>query len=305
MMDIWRTGFVRATLAQVLAEGSLEPFKVQWLPDTESRFAFLADPFGVVRGGMTYIFVEVLDYGQRRGRIEVLTYDSEMVLRDRSTCLAEPWHLSYPVPIKWRGEDFLLPEAHRSGGLTLYRATRFPDQWERAARIELPQVPVDATPFWHDGLWWLFYSVAGDETGQLQVAFGEELTGPFQAHPANPVRTGLAGSRPAGRPVQIGAEIILPVQDCSRTYGGAVRPLHIHRLTPDGFEAELGTAIEAPPGFAPYNDGIHTLSECGPITLFDVKRIDRSLAGQVVGLIGKVRRRAGRSRMRFPGADPG
>jgi hypothetical protein len=305
MMDIWRSGFVRAPLTDVLASGSLDPFEVEWLPGGDSRFAFLADPFGVVRGGMTYVFVEALDYRDRRGRIEVLTFDSDMVLVDRSTCLSEPWHLSYPVPIEWRGEDFLLPESHRSGGLTLYRATQFPERWEPAARIALPDVPVDATPIWHDGLWWIFYSPAGDTKGQLLVAFGEELTGPWRAHPANPVRTGLSGSRPAGRPVELGTQIILPVQDCSRTYGGAVRPLHIHRLTPDAFEAELGAAIEAPPAFAPYTDGLHTLSECGPITLFDVKRIDRSLAGQVVGLIGKVRRRAGRSRTRSPGTGPG
>ena len=303
-MDIWRTGFVHAPLAEVIESGSLEPFEVQWLPGGNGRFAFLADPFGVVRDGLTYVFVEAFNYRDRRGTIEVLTFDSAMALVGRSTCLAEPWHLSYPVPIEWRGEDFLLPEAHRSGGLTLYRATQFPDRWERAGRIELPDVPVDATPVRHDGLWWLFYSVAGDDE-RLQVAFSEELTGPWRLHSANPVRTGLAGSRPAGRPAQFGGQIILPVQDCTQTYGGAVRPLHIHRLTPDAFEAELGAAIDAPRGFAPYSDGLHTLSECGPITLFDVKRIERSLAGQAVGLIGKVRRRAGRSRMRSRGTGPG
>jgi hypothetical protein len=304
-MDLWRTGFIRASLAQVLASGGLESFKVQWLPDADGRFAFLADPFGVARGDRTHVFVEAHDYRDRRGRIEVLTYDSAMVLLDRSTCLAEPWHLSYPVPIEWRGDDYLLPEAHRSGGLTLYRATHFPDRWERACRIELPEVPVDTTPLWHDGLWWIFYAVAGDKGGRLHVAFGEELTGPFRPHSANPVRTGLSGSRPAGRPIQLDGVTILPLQDCSRTYGGAVRPLHIHRLTPDAFEAELGAAIEAPEAFAPYNDGLHTLSECGPITLFDVKRIDRSLAAQAVGLIGKVRRRAGRLPARSPGTGRG
>lgn len=303
-MDIWRSGFVRASLSEVLAAGSLAPFAPQWLPGADARFTFRADPFGVVRDGKTYVFVEALDYRDRRGTIEVLTFDSAMVLQNCTTCLTEPWHLSYPVPVSWRGEDFLLPEAHRSGGLMLYRATEFPVRWERAARIELPEVPVDATPLRHGGLWWLFYSPAGDSQGRLNLAFAENLTGPWRAHPANPVRTGLSGSRTAGQPVSLDNRIILPLQDCSRTYGGAVRPLHIYRLAPDAFEAELGPAIEASTALAPYNDGLHTLSQCGGITLFDAKRIDRSLAGKAAGLIGKVRRRASKWRMHSPGIDP-
>ena len=74
-----------------------------------------------------------------------------------------------------------------------------------------------------------------------------------------------------------------------------MRPLWSDQLTPDQIDAELGASIEAPRSFAPYVDGLHTLSACGSITLFDVKRIDRSLAGQVAGISGKVRRAAGRS----------
>lgn len=292
-MDIWRSGFVRAPIADVLAAGDLERFAVDWFPDPARRFSFLADPFGIVRGGLTHIFVEAFDYRDRRGRIEVLTYGADMTLVDRRTCLAEPWHLSYPVPIEWRGGDYLLPEAHRSGALTLYQATDFPRRWEAFSRIELPHVAVDATPIFHDALWWLFYSAAGNNSGELHLAFAEHLAGPWRPHPASPVRSGLAGSRPGGRATHYGNRIMLPVQDCSRTYGGAIRPLWIERLTPELFEAEWGSPITAPESFAPFADGLHTLSECGDITLFDVKRIDRSLAGQAIGLTGKARRAAG------------
>lgn len=304
-MDIWRSGFVRAPLARILAAGGLDGFAPEWLPAGRGRFAIQADPFGITRDGNMHVFVETLDYRTRRGTIQALTFDAEMTLLDRATCLSEPWHLSYPAPISWGGEDFLLPEAHRSGGLTLYRATEFPRRWERAARIDLPEVPVDATPVRHGGLWWLFYSPAGDTSGRMHIAFANSLTGRWRAHPANPVRTGQAGSRPAGQPVALGGRIVLPVQDCSSTYGGSVRPLYVDRLTPDAFDAELGPAIIAPSVLAPYRDGLHTLSQCGAITLFDCKRIDRSLAAGAVGLIGKARRRADRWRAHWPGIDPG
>ena len=292
-MDIWRSGFVRAPLATVLAAGGLDPFAMQWLPSPARRFSFLADPFGVVREGMTHIFVEAFDYRDRRGRIEVLTYNSDLSLVERTTCLAEPWHLSYPVSVEWAGTDYLLPEAHRSGGLTLYRATEFPRRWEPAAKLILPHVPVDATPFFHDGIWWLFYSTAGANTAHLHLAFADQLTGPWRPHPASPVRSGNDGSRPGGQAMRLAGRIVLPLQDCSLTYGGAIRPLWIDRLTPDRFEAEMGAPIKPPTSCAPFADGLHTLSGCGELTLFDVKRIDRSLTGRTVGLIGKARRAAG------------
>ncbi len=62
------------------------------------------------------------------------------------------------------------------------------------------------------------------------------------------------------------------MQDCSRTYGGAIRPLTVHRLTPDLFDAELGEPLAIPRGFAPFDAGLHTLSAIGDATLIDVKR---------------------------------
>ncbi|MCY7279453.1 MAG: formyl transferase [Sphingomonas bacterium] len=303
-MDIWRSGFVRAPLAEVVAAQSLEPFTVQWLPTPSRRFAFLADPFGMTRDGLTHIFVEAFDYRDRRGRIEVLIYDAEMALMDRATCLAEPWHLSYPITIDADGEVYLLPEAHRSGGLTLYRAVEFPRRWEAVLRLDLPHVPIDATSLYHDGQWWLFYSAAGDRASRLHVAVADVLSGPWRPHPASPIALGAHGSRPGGRAVHVADNILLPVQDCSRTYGGAVRPLWIYHLGPEQIEYELGAPIVAPPAFKPFAEGLHTLSACGPITLFDVKRIDRSLAGQATGLVGKVQRAANRSLRPTVGTGP-
>ena len=73
------------------------------------------------------------------------------------------------------------------------------------------------------------------------------------------------------------------MQDCTRTYGGGIRPLRITRLTPTEFDAEPGDLIDSPPSFAPFDDGLHTLSACGDVTLIDAKRIDRSLRRLIVG----------------------
>lgn len=272
--DIWRPLIVEAPIEAVLRAGSIEGFAHRWLPEKEF-LSFLADPFGIERDGSRYVFVEHYDYRTRHGTIQCLVHHGGLLV-DRRPVLAEPWHLSYPILIEHGRNIYMLPEAHRSGGLTLYRATEFPWRWEQAGAIVLDHVAVDATPVFHDGLWWLFYSAAdcggAAKMGALFAAWAERIEGPWTPHRGNPIRLGAESSRPGGTPVMLDGVLVLPTQDCRRTYGGAIRPLAIHRLDPDRFEAEAGAAITAPAGFAPFDAGLHTLSAMGSATLVDVKR---------------------------------
>ncbi len=279
--DIWRVGLVEAPIADIARRGFSADAPVHWLGE-EGRLKFLADPFGFWRDGRLHLFVEAYDYRTRHGVIETIELGADFTPIRRAVALKEPWHLSYPQVFAADGEIWMLPEAYRSGAVTLYRAAAFPHVWEPAARLELDTPAIDATPFRHDGLWWLAYSPTGPQRwkqGRLHFAFAERLTGPWRTHPGNPVRDTLASSRPGGTVWIEDGLPRLPVQDCTRTYGGAIRILNIARLTPDAFEAEASAPLGSPPGAGRYAHGLHTLSACGPVTLFDVKRIDRSLWG--------------------------
>jgi hypothetical protein len=279
--DIWRPAIVRATFEEIVKARSVAGFDVQWLPAMGS-FQFIADPFGWWRDGRLYVFVETYDYRVRVGAIEVLTYDGDLRLIDRAPVLNEPWHLSYPLIFEAEGETWMMPEAHRSQGLTLYRAVDFPTRWEKAHRIALDHVPVDATPLFHDGRWWLFYTSASgepDKMSALHIAYADRLAGPWTPHRMNPVRVDVSSSRPGGTARVVDGVVVLPVQDCSETYGGAIRLLRFTVLTPDRVEMAASERIEAPAGFAPYVEGLHTLAAAGPVTLIDVKRTELSLHG--------------------------
>lgn len=141
---------------------------------------------------------------------------------------------------------------------------------------------MDPVAFRHDGLWWLLYSPGDDRRSRisrLHAAFAEKLAGPWRAHPLNPVRICAASSRPGGAAILANGAIILPVQECTKTYGGALCALTITRLTTDQFEAEAGPAIRPPAVLAPWVEGMHTLTPFEDGALIDVKRIDRSLRG--------------------------
>jgi hypothetical protein len=102
----------------------------------------------------------------------------------------------------------------------------------------------------------------------------------------------MAGGRPGGTPFVADGELCLPTQDCSRTYGGAIRILRFTRLSPAGAETELGPPI-SPPDAGLYREGMHTLAACGPVTLIDVKKVDRSGRGWLIDLRRKLLPRRG------------
>lgn len=282
--DIWRCGLIASPIPSIVTEGQIAG-PVTWLTE-EPSFQFLADPFGWWReDGLLDVFVEHYDYRTRHGTIQALTFDSALQLVDRRSCLSEPWHLSYPQVFAGEGAVWMLPEAHRSGRLTLYRAHGELTDWRPECTIPLDCVPVDATILRREGRWWLFYSPATSKMtkiAHLHVAWADRLCGPWTPHPGNPVRVDRRSARPGGTPVVIGERIMLPVQDCTATYGGAIRPLWIDTLDDARFEAQVGEALALPNTAGAYRDGMHTLSACGDITLFDVKRVDTSLHGLVL-----------------------
>lgn len=278
--DIWTCGIVSAP-AEALLRGGLAGAPVRWF-DPEPEWCFLADPFGMVREDALHVFAERYDYRTRHGTIERLVFDDRLALADRRPALTEPWHLSYPFVFEAEGAVWMLPEAHRSGKLTLYRAHGALDDWRAECAIGLDCVPVDATITRHEGRWWLFYCPARDrrsKIAELHVAWANHPCGPWTPHPGNPVRRDPASSRPGGTPLAVDGRLVLPVQDCSRTYGGAIRPLAIERLDEGAFTASMGEPLGVPDGAPERCEGVHTLSACGGFTLVDAKRIDRSLAG--------------------------
>jgi hypothetical protein len=290
-MDVWRCAIVRQSVSEILRDG-LDPATVVWLPDMRP-LAFRADPFGLWRDGKLHVFAESFDYRSRIGHIDVLTYAADLTLVDCRVALRTPWHLSYPFVFEADGETWMLPEAFKSGALTLYRARDFPGVWEPVCDIPLDGPAIDATPLFHAGKWWLFYSPSADKPARrshLHVAWADTLTGPWQLHPRNPVRVDLASARPGGVPVVRDGIIMLPVQDCRATYGGAIRWLSITALSETRFEAIDAPGLTAPDAMAPFVDGLHTFAPAGPVTLIDVKRTTNSLHANTIRMRGIVRR---------------
>jgi hypothetical protein len=242
--------------------------------------------------GRFTVLVEAYDYRNKRGEIHYYTYDADWRPAAWGVALKQAFHLSYPQLIRHNGAIYMLPEAHRSGRLTLYRAVDFPTVWAPQADL-LDRPAIDASVFMHDGRWWMAYSLPGADNRamrELHLACAPDLLGPWTPHAGNPVRTGLDASRPGGQPVILDGVVHLPMQDCNEGYGVGLNLLRIDDLTPDRFAATVVRHF-TPQGLHPrFGDGLHTLSGDGDVTLIDVKRLDDAPGRWRIDL----RRRVGR-----------
>lgn len=292
--ELWQAGILQCPIHTFLTQDTLAASPVVWLPEPKP-FTFVADPFGVWQDNLLTLFVELFDYRTKRGEIYYYRYDKALKLLDSGLALKEPWHLSYPFLFRDEDRIYMLPEAHRSGKLTLYRAVRFPNQWEPVATL-LEQPVIDASILRYQDRWWMFYTLPGPEQRQmreLHIAYADTLTGPWISHPGNPVRVERDSSRPGGTPFIHENTIYVPTQDCTDDYGQAIRVLRVETLTTAEFSAEPINRLLPQRLHTTYQDGTHTLSQCGDVTLIDVKRIDHSPARRWINLERRLRRLVG------------
>ena len=102
-----------------------QPFRVKY----PSPLKWYADPFVCSEGENTYVFVELLHSYHVDGEIAVARVEQGRIGKFR-TVIREPFHMSFPNVFQWQGAWYMLPETCQSGQLRLYRARRFPYDWE-------------------------------------------------------------------------------------------------------------------------------------------------------------------------------
>ena len=280
--DLWTVGIVPERIERLTAQRLRElRDDIIWLPDP-GPWRYYADPFALRRGDTVHVFVEAFDYRTRPAYLQRLDLHLPTLRWSApQVVLRQPFHLSYPFVFEHQGEAWMIPESAKANELALYKGNATLDQWARVTVLLPNTAAVDASLVHHEGLWWLFYGLLGPQQrdrNQLHAAFAPQLHGPWTPHPANPVFSDALRSRPGGTPfVGRDGRLTLPLQDSSRTYGGALRLLAFTQLSPERAEATVLPDPYTGDLVSPqHRDGLHTLSGCGDLTLLDVKRIDRS-----------------------------
>ena len=230
-----------------------------------------ADPFPVTEDGRRYMFLEELPYKSRIGHISVM----EFVNGSWTTpvpVIERDYHMSYPFPFRWKGDWYLMPETAAIRALEVYRARRFPLEWELHDRPLIDVPIVDATVENIDGQWWMFASV-GEDIGtawdSLYLFKGLSPLGPWTPHGNNPIRVDIRSSRPAGRLFRRMGRWYRPSQDCSHAYGYAVVINRIDHIGDDEYRETPVARLE--PDFASGALGHHTFNVADGLSVIDVR----------------------------------
>lgn len=287
----WNIGVLHQSADDIVRRGVVGP--PCWLSIADD--VMHADPACLRLGdGRLLLLAEHMDFRDRRGEVWAASLPpngkpEQAVLRQ---WISSRVHLSYPFPfVDDDGRACLTLESAEANALLLWRQEG--EEWALVGPI-LPGVPaVDAT-LWRSGAhWWLFCGLAGDHPNErLFLFYAARPEGPWSPHPANPVKSDVSSSRPAGPLFACDGRLIRPAQDCSRTYGGAVVLNEVTRLDLDGF-CETPRRRLAPFG-GEYPAGVHTFCPAGTMTLIDGKRFrlrPLELLWRPLGRINSVRRR--------------
>jgi hypothetical protein len=264
--DYWNIGVAKAPISSFLDD---EKPVVDWFP-LHSRNRFLADPFGLVDENnqqRLHIFYETYPFKNARGKLDYVLYDRSFGPEQK--LIEEPFHLSYPFPVKHNDEYYLVPESYEANSVFMYKAVNFPLTWEKSHILLESFAGVDSTIIKHDDTYWMFTTERKDGfRHNLKLFYAEDLLAEWIPHPKNPVKTDIRSARPAGTPFRYNGDWYRPSMDYSQKIEGRIYLNKVLKLTRTEYE-EIPVKIIDPYTDTLFSDKIHTLCEAGEYTIVD------------------------------------
>ena len=231
---------------------------------TDIKARFVADPFMIRNATGCYLFFEVLNDKRNTGEIAYAFSSDLLQWQYRKVVLKERFHLSYPYVFFWENRYYMIPECNNSGGIQLYEASQFPDQWQRVSTLIKStgrnSALVDPSIIHYRNRWYLFSYAP--KSKNLHLFTSAYLTGPWQEHPQSPLVCNSPNfARPGGRVVLYNGSIYRYAQDEIPHYGTKVWAFRITELTELTYTEE--PVSEEPvlqPGHEWWNNaGMHTV----------------------------------------------
>jgi hypothetical protein len=230
-----------------------------------------ADPFAVEKGGRYYVFFEELPYAERKAHISMIELDAAGNASQPQRVLEADHHLSYPFLFEHDGQLYMLPESAKNRSVELYRCVDFPLVWKRERVLIDGLRLVDATLYRGADRWWMFANSAAGESrmfdDELHLFHAEKLTGDWQPHPKNPVKSDARSSRPAGRLFSRDGVLYRPAQVCVPRYGAGLAIQRVLKLTPQDYAERQVERLLADPAAGLF--GLHTMNRAGDLTVVD------------------------------------
>ncbi len=265
----WILGVARGNMADIIRTRIFDP-QIEWMPLKRAELLY-ADPFLYKSGNEYTILFEDYSMDDKYGKISVMTVGEKPGSHGHKLLLDTESHLSYPFVYTENGITYLFPEASQSGKLSCYQYD--PVNTTAIFVKELINLPLlDATICRHNDTYWLFGTINGkDADNKLYIYYSDSLLGNYTPHPANPVRTGLVGTRPAGKIIEVDGQLYRPAQNSRYTYGESITVNRITKLTETDYEEDfhMTIALNRKNKNNRKMHGIHTINHLDDIIVVD------------------------------------
>ncbi|MBQ7345853.1 MAG: hypothetical protein IJW45_07325 [Oscillospiraceae bacterium] len=236
-----------------------------------------ADPFLVHHQGVRYIFCEAFDILKDRGILAYRTIDEKGRISRLRPCLDTGSHLSYPNVFFHEGQVYMIPESGTIDEVALYRASRFPDRWEKEA-VLLHDAACDTDLIEHQGKVYLL-TLIFDKTQKPYVydklyAYVWDGTR-FTLCQPGPVVQGARYARNAGCIFPHEGTLYRVSQDCKDMYGERITFHQILELSENSYKEHAVRQIDVADikiDSRKHFDGIHTYNADDCYEIVDLQR---------------------------------
>lgn len=263
----WGIGFLRGSLADIIRQKNTN-LSFDWFT-LDDKGVSKADPFVFkTPDGRVNILFEYVSTYHLDGRIALMVCNDQLEPVMEKMMLDTRDHLSYPYVYQENGKIYVFPENAFGGSLCCYEFDTEKREF-RNRRVIIDQPLLDSTIVRHEGKYWLFATRLGDGfNSDLHIFYADNLFGPYTEHKANPVKSDLNGSRPAGNLIDVDGQLYRPSQNCRNYYGESITINRIKTLTTEAFEEEEYMVIE-PNKNDEFNYGIHTINAIDDLIIVD------------------------------------
>jgi hypothetical protein len=253
----WIIGIFRDNIMEIIRNKIFDP-DINWL-EIKSLDTYYADPFLMSsKEGSYKILLEDFSFSENYGKISLMTLDTSFKQVNYKVLLDTKSHLSYPFAYTENNKTYIFPEAGQSGKLSCYEYD--PVNETIVFLQDILDLPLrDSTIIKQNDKYWIFGTLTENVTDyKLHVFFSDNLLGPYVSHPANPIKSGLDGNRPAGNFIVIDGIIYRPTQNCQITYGESMTINKITELNEHNVVEEPYMTIRINNSNR-FNHGMHTI----------------------------------------------
>lgn len=288
----WNIGILAQPIKELLEDRP--SLNVRWLPAPNTGSHRL-EPFGYAdrTGELNIIYrKDVPDGPSRFARVRP---KADNILKRSRELLQLGSSLSYPYVVEHADEVFVVVSRQAEQVTELHRVDDN-NAGLAPVRTLLSEALTAPTLFHIEGRWWLMGTKPPLVDEALYLYSADQLEGPYQSHPMNPVRIDARGARPAGTPFVHHGILWRPGLDTTDPAHYRVVLNEVLKFDPSAFLERSGNVIGAFKGSV-YPEGIRTVCAAGEITLVDGSR---SLTDEQVAASGRRRKQRRKERSKKP-----